>query len=104
MINHTPGPWNVVVKPDQDGWEDWNLYGVYDSDGKLIFERVVDFRREEEHAMSDARLAAASPEMYKTLCEARTMLQYADKGSHAYAALEVIDSAIAKAEGRDGDR
>ena len=97
MIEHTPGPWHVVVTPDQDGWNEWNLYGVYDSDGKLIFERVIDFRREEKRAMSDARLAAAAPEMYETLYKIYDDAFFMEVNDIQSMALQTIE----KAEGRD---
>ena len=89
VVGHTPGPWVIG--------DDGNVYGGRDEQASV-------FPIAQRMSGANARLIAAAPDLLATLRKARAWVaQYSEiKGHEAASAamLGVIDTAIAKAEGR----
>lgn len=93
MPEFTPGIWKAHKQPETD-WvrETWEIH--YTDDGECVAEVV--------HGEANARLMAASKDMYKALKKARDgMALLSGTYEEAENALLAIDAALAKAEGKE---
>ena len=95
--SYTPGPWGIPTSP----------WAVWAGDQQIASCRWLDdygdFSREcadSEEAHANARLIAATPDMYEALRVARIALAKAGHHDGLSAVLMEVDAAIAKAEGR----
>ena len=136
-MSHSPAPWRWVIPGEMDDetmesplipvpWETWQAQGYFDNpqllsaNGDQIIsagsgEYCPIYGNTAEERAANARLIAASPDMYETLKAARDQLinlqphipQSCYPGregfidSHVDVALEAMNRAIAKAEGRE---
>lgn len=94
MSKHTPGPWTVR--------NDFKLPKTYvcSTDGLKVARMMWDTKDGE----SNARLIAAAPDLLWALRYAAMFISYSEALSESKGAkdvLRVLDSAIAKAEGRE---
>ncbi|MCC4240345.1 hypothetical protein [Thalassospira povalilytica] len=79
---HTPGPWKAhVTNLARSGQTEYEIH--WSEDGECVAEIV--------HGAPDAHLIAAAPEMLEALKHAAQNMPHPD---------QMIDDAIAKAEGR----
>lgn len=99
MTSHTPGPW----KFQQDGNEPyWSVDMPFtDGSGRYGAYNAMVYTTEE-----DARLVASAPELLEALIAAKGTIEYllanSDNGP-AENCIEIIASAIAKAEGKESE-
>lgn len=71
MSEHpSPGPWRISYGT---GGHD-NFHRVLDRDGKLIFDFEVVYVPEHDHALANAKLCAAAPEMVLRIAELEAAL------------------------------
>jgi len=96
---HTPGPWSVyeTYPPHLDGSNSIS-YSVHQegADHGRSWIDVTLGSSEEDRA--NANLIAAAPEMYEAL---RYTKEYKDKGENTDTFHSLIDTALAKAEGKE---
>lgn len=105
-MSHTPGPWVVWGVSSNDGESEV----VSNRDGSKTICWTADTYNEDEDEgeatdedLSNARLIAAAPELLEALEAAKGTIEYLlsnDDNGPAYNCLELISSAISKAEGR----
>ena len=94
MSKHTPGPWRAEKHPQHDHVhcsELWMIIaGEPDDCSDAEIAQVIAYEAE-----ANARLIAAAPDMLEALKEARALLR-----GCIGEAIDRIDAALAKAEGR----
>ncbi len=83
-MSHTPGPWEIDTQGD----------GIYGAQRTVHAARICTLTHH-SRMEANARLIAAAPEMLEALKVARDILNF--KGERN----EIVDNAIAKAEGRE---
>lgn len=94
MSKHTPGPWAIST----DKFECGIAQGVRSKNGSICQINWMVRKRAPLESEANARLIAAAPEMLEVL---REMAQPNNKAFITPRMALLIDSAIAKAEGRD---
>ena len=85
---HTPGPWHSVPSVPSEGFDCWWLMA-----GSRNIATISGYQGDTE-CEANARLIAAAPDLLEALKHARQNMPHPD---------QMIDDAIAKAEGRDND-
>lgn len=93
-IKRTPGLYTAGVGRSLG----LNIIGVFSSPSKVVAICGEQGAEDEDESIGNAFLFAAAPEMYHALKTTRAYLENIDEGGLS-AVLELLDSAIAKAEG-----
>lgn len=94
---YTKGPWHVFRVDDQ-------CHSISSANGHAVTGQDLDFwfADDDENAMANAYLMAASPELYEALVSAKEQLKaYVETFLKTPFRDDQIDTAIAKAEGRN---
>ena len=99
MSKHTPGPWEII----EDDYGDEHWFGGFGGGQIQVNEWVnggcLDNPKEWAKLQAEARLIAASPDLYAVLKELQESAQYWSEYDVPLGIVDRINQAIAKAEG-----